>query len=87
MPKHKFAIKYCCATHNTAILLTVTCTSTVDTELIVAFELKEWFRESPIMSCYKHSASLFCCEILTKQTFVHFEQNTDFLEDSCGWCI
>jgi len=28
MPKHKFAIKYCCATHNTVVWLTVTCTST-----------------------------------------------------------
>jgi hypothetical protein len=64
MPKYKFAIKYCCTTHNTVILLTVTCTSTVHADIIV-FELKEWFRESPVMSCYKHIASLFVVKFLS----------------------
>jgi hypothetical protein len=66
MPKYKFAIKYCCATHNNVVLLTVTCTLTVNAE-IIAFELKEWFRENPVMSCYKHIASLFVVKFLSNK--------------------
>ena len=39
--RHKVAIKHCCATFSISILLTVTCTSTVHTERIVAFILQQ----------------------------------------------
>jgi len=34
---------------------------------IIAFELKEWFREDPVMSCYKHTASLFVVKFLSNK--------------------
>jgi hypothetical protein len=42
--RHKFAIKVLCAALSILLFLTLTCSSTKDTERIVAFPLQQWLR-------------------------------------------
>jgi len=53
------------ATHAIFILLTVTCTSTIQVlpESIVACPLQQWLRERATIFLYVHSLSCFFCVI------------------------
>ena len=46
--------KHCCATLSVFILLRVTCSSTIDKELTVAFSLPKWLRERVTMLHYTY---------------------------------
>jgi len=58
-PRHKFATKAIFyATLNIIMLSTVTCTSIIHTESIVAFPLHQWLRKHATMLSYKYTAYL-----------------------------
>jgi hypothetical protein len=55
---HKFATKHFCATLGTAVLLQITCISTIHTERAVAFAMQQWLWERAKMLCYSYIACL-----------------------------
>jgi hypothetical protein len=59
-----FPEKNFCATHCILILLTVTCSSTVHRECIVAFMLQQWLCEHATMLCYTYICLSYCIKSL-----------------------
>jgi hypothetical protein len=57
--RHTFALKHFYATLGIFVWLTVTCSSTVHTERIVAFPSQQWLRERAAFLRYTYIAYVF----------------------------